>query len=70
MAMSSLIGWDSGGRPVLYCHRTKKLFNMKNAEIPFVICALGTVIKGLFQVLEELEIRGRVETIKTSALLR
>ena len=33
-------------------------------------CALGTVTKGLVQELKDLEIRGRVETIKTTALLR
>ena len=36
--------------------------------MPVVMGALGTVTKGL--VLEDLEIRGRVETIQTSALLR
>ncbi len=38
--------------------------------ILIVIGALGTVTKGLVQRLEELEIRGRVETIQTTALLR
>ena len=38
--------------------------------IPIVIGALGTVTKELVQELEDLEIRGQVETIKTSALLR
>ena len=40
---------------------------MKVTVIPIVI---GTVTKGLVQRLEDLEIRGRVETIKTTALLR
>ena len=35
-----------------------------------VIGVLGIVTKGLVQVLEVLEIRGRVETIQTTALLR
>ena len=38
--------------------------------IPVVISALGTVTKGLVQGLEDWEIRGRVETIRTAALLR
>ena len=38
--------------------------------IPVVIVELGTVTKRLVQGLEDLEIRGRVETIQTTALLR
>ena len=38
--------------------------------IPIVIGALGTVTKGLIEVLEDLEIRGRVEIIQTTVLLR
>ena len=48
----------------------KKLYNMKVTVIPIVIGALGTVTKGLVQGLEDLEIRGRVEIIQTTALLR
>ena len=48
----------------------KKLWNIKVTVIPIVIVALGTVIKGLVQGLEKLEIRTRVETIQTAALLR
>ena len=47
----------------------KKLWNMKVTIIPIVIGSLGTVTKGLLQGLEDLEIRGRVETIQTTALL-
>ena len=43
---------------------------MKVTFLPIVIGAFGTVTKGLLQGLEDLEIRGRVETIKTTALLR
>ena len=43
---------------------------MKVTVIPIVIGALGTVTKGLVQELEDLEIRGRVETIQTTAFLR
>ena len=38
--------------------------------IPIVIGALGTVTKGLIMGLEDLEIRGPVEIIQTTALLR
>ena len=43
----------------------KELWNIKVTVIPMVISALGTVTKGLIQGLEDLEIRGRVETIQT-----
>ena len=43
---------------------------MKVMVIPIVIGALGTGRKGLVKSLEELEIRGRVETIQTTSLLR
>ena len=43
---------------------------MKMTAIPIVIDALGTVIKGLVQELEDFEIRGRKETIQNTALLR
>ena len=46
----------------------KKLWNVKVTII--VIGALGTVPKDLVLGLEDLEIRGRVETIQTTALLR
>ena len=38
---------------------------MKMTVIPIMIDALGTVTKGLEQGLEDLELRGRVETIQT-----
>ena len=38
--------------------------------IPIVIGALGTVTKGLVQRLKDMEIRGRVETIQTTASIR
>ena len=38
--------------------------------IPIAIGALSTLIKGLVQGLEDLEIRGLVETIQITALLR
>ena len=38
--------------------------------IPFVIVALGMNTKGLEKRLQELEIKCRIETIQTTALLR
>ena len=43
---------------------------MKGTIIPIVSGAFGTVTKGLLKGLEDLEIRGRAETIQTTALLR
>ena len=43
---------------------------MKVMGIPIVISKLSTVTKGLVQGLEDLEIRGRMETIQTTTLLR
>ena len=43
---------------------------MKMAVIQIVIDALGAIPKGLVKEQEELEIRGQVETIQTTALLR
>ena len=43
---------------------------MKVTLISIVIGALGTIHKELVKRLEDLEIRGKVETIQTSALLR
>ena len=43
---------------------------MKVAVIPVVIGALGTVIKGLIQGLEDVEISGQAESILSTALLR
>ena len=48
----------------------KKMWNMKVTVIPIVIDALGTVTKEVIQRQEDLEIRGRVEIIQTTALLR
>ena len=46
-----------------------KLWNMKGKVVPIVIGALGTVPKALGKNLGELDIRGRIETIQTTALL-
>ena len=47
----------------------EKLWNMKVTGIFVVIGALGIVTKGLIKGQEYLEIRGRVEAIKTTELL-
>ena len=48
----------------------KTLWNMKVPVIPIVIGAFGTATKGLLKGLVDLEIRGWVETIQTTTLLR
>ena len=48
----------------------KKLQNMKMTIVSIVIGAFSAVTKGLLKGLEDLEVRGWVETIQTSALLR
>ena len=48
----------------------KKLWNRKVKIVPIVIRVFGTITKGLLKGLEVLEVRRRVETIQTTALLR
>ena len=43
---------------------------MKVTIIPIVIGAFATINKGLLKGLEDLEVGERMETIKTTALLR
>ena len=50
--------------------KLKQLWNMKVTVISVVIGALGTVTKGLIKGPDDLDIRGRVETIQTTVLLR
>ena len=45
------------------------IWNMKETVILVVVDALGIILKGLVKRLEDLEIRGQVETIQTTALL-
>ena len=47
----------------------KKLWNMKVTVIPIVIGALVTFIRGLVQGQEDLEIRGRVVTMKNYSIV-
>ena len=48
----------------------KKLWNMKVTNIPIEIGAFSTVTKGLLNGLEDLKVKGRLETTQTTALLR
>ena len=48
----------------------KKLWNMKSMVIPIVISAFGTIFKGPVKGQKDLEIRGQVESIQTTVLLR
>ena len=50
--------------------RKKKLWNMLVTMKPFVIDMHRTISKELVKGLEDLEIRGQVKTIQTTALLR
>ena len=47
-----------------------KLHNIKEKVIPFVIGAFETIPKELVKELEDLDIRGQVETIQSILLLR
>ena len=50
--------------------KKQKLWNMKVKVIPNVIGGLGTGTKGMIMGLGDLQIKGRVETIQTTVLLR
>ena len=51
-------------------NKKQKRCNMKVTFISIIIGVRGTVTKVLTKGLEDLEIRGQVETIQTTALLR
>ena len=48
----------------------KKLWNMRVMVIPIVFSALGMSTKGLEERLKELKIKGRIEIIHVTVLLR
>ena len=50
--------------------KTTTTWNVKATVIPIVIGARATVAKGLLKGLWDMEIRRRMETIQTTALLR
>ena len=54
---------EKGDKYLDHARELKIIWNMKVTMIQYVIGALGTVAKRLVQWLEELEIRGREETI-------
>ena len=51
-----------------FARELKKLWNMNVTVILIVIGTLGMISKGLISALEELEIRGGIETIQTTVL--
>ena len=53
-----------------FARELKTPWSMKVTIIPIVVGAFGTVPKGLLNGLENSKIRGRVETIQTTSLLR
>ena len=52
-----------------FARELKKLWNLKVMFISIVIGALTTVTEGLIKASEDLEMRGRLETTRTTALL-
>ena len=48
----------------------KKLWNIKVMVIPIIVGVLETVLKNMEKKLDELEIRGRIKTIQTTAGLK
>ena len=48
----------------------KELYNMKLTMVPVIVGVPGTVPKGLEKRMEEQEIRGKVEIVQITALLR
>ena len=57
---------EKKGKYLDLARKLKKLWNMKVTNTPIVIGAFGTVIEGIINGLEDLEIRGREETIQTT----
>ena len=62
--------WEKRDKYLDLARELTKLWNRKVTILPIVIDVFGAVTKGLVKGLEDLEIRGRVETIQTTALLR
>ena len=50
--------------------KLKKLWNMKVTVTPIVVGVFSAVTKGLIKGLEDLEIKGWVETLQTAAILK
>ena len=62
--------WEKRDKYLNLVRELKKIWNIKVTITTIVIGALDTVTKGLVQGLEDLKIKGREETIQTTALLR
>ena len=60
---------ENKGKHLNLARELNKLRDIKVTFIPIVIGALGTATEGLLKRLEDLEIRGRAESIQTTALL-
>ena len=67
--MMMMMMWKKMINTSILLRNWKKLWNMKMTFIPTII-ALGTVTKGFIKGLEDLKIKGREESIRTTALLR
>ena len=63
------VKWKESEKKNEYVDLTRELIKIVEHESD-IIGTLGTVIKELIKGLEELEIKGRVETIQTAALMR
>ena len=50
--------------------KKKTLWNNKVMVMPIIVGSLGTIFQDLEKILKELEIRGKIETIQTTGLLR
>ena len=61
---------EKGDKYLDIARELKKLWNMKVTLIPMVVYALGTIPIVLVKGLKDLKIRGQVDTIPTTALLR
>ena len=61
---------EKGDKYLDLARELKKQWDMGLMMIPIVIYPISTVTKGLIQRLEDLEIRGRVETIQMKAWSR
>ena len=68
--IGKLKGWEKRNKYLDLARELKKIWNLKVMMIPIVIGALGTFTKWSVKGLEDLETKGRVETIQTTALLR
>ena len=53
-----------------YLNLARELKNLWNMKVTILLDAFGTITKGLLKGLEDLEVSGRVETIRMTALLR